>query len=174
MKILVTAFKPFNNSPNNLSIEVLNHITNVDKIILDVIYDKCYQILSSSFNLDEYDLIIALGEARMRTEISVEKQAKNISSCSLPDNDGQILKDKQIIPNSLDVLTTKINLDRIKDLISTSNDAGKFVCNNLYYHLLYNYSNKSIFIHIPSCNESDYKNYASIINKIITRLIYDN
>ena len=86
MKVLVTAFLPFNKSYNNYSKEVLNYISGVDKVILDVIYDRCYEDLKSQYNLDDYDLIIAMGEARMREVLTLELQAKNISSCSLPDN----------------------------------------------------------------------------------------
>ena len=42
MKVLVTAFKPFNNQTINYSSEVLKYIENVDKLIVDVIYDECY------------------------------------------------------------------------------------------------------------------------------------
>ena len=41
MKVLISAFKPFNNMPNNYSSEVLNYISGVDKVILDVVYDNC-------------------------------------------------------------------------------------------------------------------------------------
>ena len=72
MKLLVTAFLPFNNSKNNYSSEVIKYIKNVDKEILDVVYDKCYQDLKSKYDLNSYDLIIALGEARMRNELTLE------------------------------------------------------------------------------------------------------
>ena len=37
MKILVTAFKPFNKLNNNYSEEVLKYIENVDKYVIDVV-----------------------------------------------------------------------------------------------------------------------------------------
>ena len=58
MKVLISAFKPFNNMPNNYSSEVLNYISGVDKVILDVVYDKCFEYLKNQFDLDSYDLII--------------------------------------------------------------------------------------------------------------------
>ena len=90
MKVLVTAFKPFNNSLNNYSIVVLNYINDVVKAILDVVYDECYLELTNNFNLDQFDLIIALGEARMRNEILLEVNAKNISDCRIKDNAGNL------------------------------------------------------------------------------------
>lgn len=172
MKVLVTAFKPFNNFNNNYSSEVLHYIRNTDKIILDVIYDKCYETLLNNYNLEDYDLIISLGEARSRTILTLETQAKNISSCSLKDNRGVSKQNEKIIENGLDIIKTKVDISKIENIIELSNDAGKFVCNNIYYHLLYNYPNKSIFIHIPECDNdtNNYIKYANIINKIIELL----
>ena len=66
----------------------------------------------------------------------------------------------------------KIYVDTIKDLVAMSNDAGKFVCNNIYYHLLFNYPEKSLFIHIPECNNDTmkYREYAEKIEKLILTL----
>lgn len=168
MKVLLSAFKSFNNASNNYSMEVLKYINNVDKIVIDVLYDECYKIISSC-NLDDYDLVISLGEARSREELTLEIQAKNISSCSISDNNGVYKKDCVIIDGGKDVLNTGVNVNRLSDMIKFSYDAGKYVCNNLYYHLLYNYPDKSLFIHIPNCydNEDEYVRYAKIIENII-------
>ena len=172
MKILVTAFKPFNKLPNNYSMEVLKYIDDVDKLIIDVNYDRCYQEIICNYDLYNYDFIIALGEARMRDELTVESQALNLASCSIPDNCGILKQNETIILDSNDILKTKINLDEISGFVKISNDAGKFVCNNLYYHLLYNHPNKSLFIHIPNChdNDSEYVKNANLIMKIISVL----
>jgi len=173
MKVLVTSFKPFNNFKNNYSTEVLKYINCPDKCILDVVYDKCYEELNNNYDLSNYDLIISLGEARSRNVLTLETRAVNLSSCSLPDNSNIIRKDKIIIDDGREFLYSKVNIEKIQTLIQLSNDAGKFVCNNLYYHLLYNYPNRSLFIHIPNCNdlEEEYKECANIINQIIKELL---
>ena len=172
MKVLVTAFKPFNNAKNNYSIEVLNHLTAVDKLIIDVNYDACYLEIINKYNLDEYDLVIAMGEARMREVLTLEIQAKNISSCSIPDNLGVIKKDEVIFNDSPEILKSTIDLSNIQEFIKFSSDAGKFVCNNLYYHLLHDYPSKSLFIHIPNCHDNslEYVKHAESIMKIINVL----
>ena len=169
MKVLVTSFTPFYKSINNYSTEVINYIENVEKITIDVVYDKCYLDISSAYDLNSFDLIIAMGEARMRNELTLEVQAKNISSCSIADNSG-VIKQNEVIDNALDdVIETKVDIDKVKDLVTFSYDAGKFVCNNLYFHLLKNYPNKSLFIHIPNCNDNnlEYIKHAKTINNII-------
>lgn len=172
MKVLVTAFKPFNKNNINYSQEVLKYIVNVDKEIIDVVYDKCYQDIALKYDLSSYDLIISLGEARSRNVLTLEVIAKNISSCSLSDNLGQIKKDEVINKLGLVEIETQVDVDKLESTIQFSKDAGKFVCNNMYYHLLSNYPNKSLFIHIPECNndEENYIKYANIINTIINLL----
>lgn len=169
MKVLVTAFKPFNKSQNNYSEEVIKYINNVDKKVLDVIYDECYEILKTSFDLDNYDLIIALGEARSRKVITLETQAKNVASCSLKDNKGILKLDEKINSNGKEIIKTEVDITKFEHIIEYSNDAGKFVCNNIYYHLLSSYPKKSLFIHIPECdNKSEnYISNAKVIEKII-------
>lgn len=175
MKVLITAFTPFNKSKNNYSLEVFKKIQGVEKTILDVCYDKCYNDLCIKNDLNSYDLIIAMGEARMRNEIMLEVTAKNISSCSIPDNNGVLKQNELIIEDVPSELNTLIDIDKLNDVIKFSYDAGKFVCNNLYYHLLFNYPTKSIFVHIPNCNddELEYLKYADVINKIIEKLKKD-
>ena len=172
MKVLVTAFKPFNKATNNYSIEVLNYIDNVEKRIIDVVYDECYYCLKEELDLNSYDLIIALGEARSRSELTLEVQAINKSSCTIADNKGVYKVDEEIYPGESQVIKTKVNVELCKDLVSFSDNCGKYVCNNLYYHLLRNYPDKSLFIHIPNCNDDEkmYKNIAHMIKKIINIL----
>lgn len=70
-------------------------------------------------------------------------------------------------------LETKVKINKCKNDINFSYDAGMFVCNNLYFHLLENFQDKTLFIHIPDCNndENEYKKHAKTINQIITKLI---
>lgn len=169
MKVLVSAFTPFNKAINNYSLEVLNYLENVDKIVVDVIYDKCYQELENKFNLDDYDLIIALGEARSRKVLTLETKAYNLASCSLPDNANILRKDSKIIEDGQNVLQTQINISELSNIVELSTDPERFVCNNMYYHLLHNYPSKSLFVHIPHCNddENEYIKYAIQIESII-------
>ena len=62
--------------------------------------------------------------------------------------------------------------DKLKDIVEFSTDAGKFVCNNLYYHLLAYNPYKTLFIHIPNCLDDDnnYIKYARVIENIIDKL----
>lgn len=176
-KILISAFKPFYKSINNYSMEVINFISSnnyiIKKEIIDVVYDECFIELSNKNNLDEYDLIIALGEARSRKVLTMEKIGHNISSCSITDNKGILKQNEKILVNNKDELYTNLHIQKCINYADISLDAGKFVCNNLYYHLLNYNPNKTLFIHIPDCNNDInlYKKYADDIISIIDLLL---
>lgn len=175
-KVLISAFTPFYKSTNNYSMEVIKYI-NIDfidlqKQIIDVVYDECFTSLEK-LNLERFDLIIALGEARSRKELTFESQALNLASCSIVDNKNALKQNEVIDISYPRIIKTKLDLSLIKEYGSISNDAGKFVCNNLYFHLLKNYSDKSLFIHIPECHNDTnlYKVYADTITKVIKKLL---
>lgn len=172
MQVLITAFKPFNKMKNNYSMEVLKYLDGVDKLVIDVLYDRSYKEIVEVYDLEKYDLIIAMGEARIRKELTVEVLAKNIASCSIADNEGNFKKNEVIKSGGKAELYTQVDLSKISDFVKLSQDAGKFVCNNIYYHLLFNYPKKSLFIHIPECNNDEemYKKYALTIKQIINKL----
>jgi pyroglutamyl-peptidase len=76
------------------------------------------------------EIILACGMAESRQQLSLESQA--------------------IYQNH--TLKTAINLEKLVSKLSAtfiSYDAGKFVCEGLYYHLLKYYSTQCLFIHVP-------------------------
>ena len=174
-KVLISAFLPFNKKENNYSAEVLQYVASdsvqIDKVIIDVLYDKCYDEISS-LGLDNYDFVIALGEARMREVLTAECYAKNISDCSLPDNSGVVKSGEKIDPDLGEGIESALDFSKISELIEISNDAGKFVCNNLYFHLLSYDRARTLFIHVPECHDDEgkYKLYADKISRIIEAL----
>ena len=173
-KVLISAFKPFYKSINNYSMEVLEYINTdlVDKRIIDVVYHECFEELKES-DLDSYELIIALGEARSRKVLTFEKRALNLSSCSIGDNKNNILTNEVIDESCPEYLETTLDLDKLTNYGEVSYDAGKFVCNNMYFHLLKYNHNKTLFIHIPECDNDVelYKRYANYIEQVINILI---
>lgn len=174
-RVLLSAFLPFNKKGNNYSAEVLEYVSSdkaeISKVIIDVVYDKCFEQLAS-YGLDSYDYIIAMGEARMRDTLTVEKRAKNISSCSLPDNDGVVKQDEIIDGTVGEYIENEMEFAPILKHSDISHDAGKFVCNNIYFHLLRYDPKRTLFIHIPECNNDieNYKLYADKVSRIIDEL----
>ena len=106
-------------------------------------------------------------------QLTLEIEAKNISSCSLADNSGVVKQDEIIDTSFEEVIRTNVEVNKVSELIKFSYDAGKFVCNNLYFHLLANYPNKSLFIHIPNCNDDENEKLESLFNPGVLEELYD-
>ena len=136
MKILYTAF----NGQDNSSKILLDKITteSKDKLYLRNSFDTSVKQLINK--LKKYDSIISFGQAPL---------------------DKDIIKIEVIGKKEKDLYKTDFNYSKIKEDIEKtgfkvyiSEDAGNFLCNNLYYNgLKYikenNINCKMIFIHIP-------------------------
>ena len=137
MKILYTAF----NGKNNSSKLLLDLINNNNKLYLKNSFITSVDELINKIKSNEYDLIISFGKAPLpKDTIKIETKAKN----------------EYILETNYDYIKLKNSLDK-KYKVIISDNAGNYLCNNLYYYgLKYikenNLKTKMIFIHIPSIN----------------------
>ena len=164
MKILVTAFEPFNKEKINASQEVLKNLpgfNSMQKIVLPVVFNECFQEVYKLLENASFDYILMLGESGGRTSISLERIAVNLADASIPDNKGNMPRGEKIFPDGENAYFTTLNLKTAKDALNKngipvqiSNSAGLYVCNNLFYGVMYyinkrNLKTKAGFMHIP-------------------------
>ena len=136
MKILYTAF----NGQDNSSKILLDKITaeSKDKLYLRNSFDTSVKQLINK--LKNYELIISFGQAPLDTDtIKIEVIGK---------------KEKDLYKTDFNYSKIKEDIENTGFKVYISEDAGNFLCNNLYYHgLKYikenNVNCKMIFIHIP-------------------------
>lgn len=183
--IIVTAFEPFNGRNTNTSLEVLKNLnSHVIKRVIPVSWHRARIDLSMLFGIGP-DIIILCGEAGGREKIALEEKAVNLMDAKIPDNDGVIMENQKIY-DSVDELSSnidcldifnKVNEKIGKDLVYVSNDAGKYLCNMIYYHTLSivygnTFSTKVVFVHLPVSNkEEDIKiNYPKTLDLIIEEI----
>ena len=137
MKALYTAF----NGKNNSSKILLDAITATDKLYLKNSFNTSVTQLINKVKNNDYDLVISLGQAPIEKDIiKIETRA----------NMGDYFE------TNFDFTSLKNNLEKIFKLIISDN-AGNYLCNNVYYYgLKFIYENnlktKMIFIHIPKIN----------------------
>ena len=86
MKILVTAFEPFNGrdiNPSQLILEKLEtpEGVNLIKELLPVEFKATTVILKNLLKEHQPDIVLSLGQAGNRPEISVERVAINLNNC---------------------------------------------------------------------------------------------
>ncbi len=167
MKVLITAFNPFNGAEINASEEVLNLLSDkindiqIHKLVVETVAYKSINMVIREIEKIKPDFVILLGQAGNRHCITPEKVAINLNDFRIADNDGNVLKDERIYEDGENAyfstlpvksIVSKLNKNNIPSTISYT--AGTFVCNHLMYGVLY-YINKNKldtkagFIHIP-------------------------
>lgn len=172
MKILVTGFEPFNGSTVNPSEQILHRLTAAEgvtmiKTVLPVEFRKTTDMLNELIEKHRPDVVLSIGQAGGRAEISVERVAVNIDSVKssngkklLPDNAGDMPVDESIVPDGPAAYFATLPLWKLVEAIqekgihaAISNTAGTYVCNHVMYvclHLAAEYPQmKAGFIHVP-------------------------
>ena len=178
-KFLITAFPPFLNNelnPSLLLLEDLKKITNDNLYLLElpVSYNKAPKILKEKILEINPDYIISLGLAQARKTITIEKIALNYKHAHAYDNDNIMCLNEKINSDSPLALETNINIEELiqelnlKDVYS-SYHAGTYVCNLVYYIDL-SLNKNSLFIHLPSLENSSQINNFNTIIKILEYL----
>ena len=136
MKILYTAFNGKDNSSKILLDKIMAE--NTDKLYLRNSFDTSVKQLINK--LKNYELIISFGQAPLDTDtIKIEVFGK---------------KENTLYNTDFNYSKIKEDIENTGFKVYISEDAGNFLCNNLYYHgLKYikenNVNCKMIFIHIP-------------------------
>ena len=173
MKILVTGFEPFNGATVNPSEQIVYRLSAPEgviliKEILPVEFGKSTVCLQKLFHKHQPDVVLSIGQAGGRAEISMERVAINIDNVKssngsklLPDNAGNMPVDETIEVNGAPAYFATLPIWQIVEAIQEkgipagiSNSAGTYVCNHVMYENLYQAAvkypqMKAGFIHVP-------------------------
>ncbi|MBB6698307.1 pyroglutamyl-peptidase I [Clostridium algidicarnis] len=167
MKILVTGFDPFGGENINPALEAVKKISdNIDgveiiKIEVPTVFKKSIDTLDKAIEAHKPDVVLCVGQAGGRFDITPEKVAINLDDARIKDNEGNNPIDEPIFKDgetayfsSLPVKAIVKNIKENNIPSSVSYSAGTFVCNHIMYGLLYlidkKYKNvKGGFIHVP-------------------------
>lgn len=167
MVILVTGFEPFGGEAVNPSIEAVKKLpgqiagAEIIKLQVPTVCHKSLQVIDKAIARYGPDVVLSVGQAGGRSDLTVERVGINVDDFRIPDNEGNQLIDEPIFPEGpaayfLNV-PVKAMVRRIKDRgipASVSNTAGTFVCNHVAYGVCHLIASKypgkrSGFIHIP-------------------------
>ena len=191
MKILVTGFDPFGGEEVNPAIETVKRLPDTiggAKIIKLEIPTVCHQslrVIDEAIAGYDPDVVLSVGQAGGRPDITVERVGINVDDCRIPDNAGNQIVDEPIDADGpaayFVTVPIKAMVQRIRERnipASVSNTAGTFVCNHVTYgvcHLLaVKYPGKrSGFIHIPFLPQQavDKKNMPSMSQDMMVEAI---
>ncbi|SKA93957.1 pyroglutamyl-peptidase [Caloramator quimbayensis] len=167
MKVLLTGFEPFGGERVNPSYEAIKNMPDIIENIqivkaeIPTVFKKSIQVLEEKIIEHNPDIVICVGQAGGRFEISIERIAINADDARIPDNEGNQPIDEKIFSDGDAAYFSKLPIKAIAEEIkkfgipaAVSNTAGTFVCNHVMYGLLYlidkKYANiKGGFIHVP-------------------------
>lgn len=167
MKILVSGFDPFGGEKINPAIEAVKLLSDeikgneVIKIEIPTVIGKSVDKLKEKIAEVKPNVVISVGQAGGREDITVERVAINVDDCRIKDNEGNQPIDEKIAEDGPDAylltLPIKAIVENIKSAnipASVSNTAGTFICNHVAYGMAHlratEYPNmRTGFIHIP-------------------------
>jgi pyroglutamyl-peptidase I len=168
MRILLTAFSPFNGATENTSLAVVTNLAELlskhttQVLELPVAFANSHKVAISTAKQFRPDIILSFGEDATRNSINVETQAYNQQQATIPDNDGFQPKGKAIIPGGIPTIATNFpiwpkavvaSLRQTPWPMELSANPGGFVCNHLAYHL-YSSPFPTLFMHVPALHPS--------------------
>jgi pyroglutamyl-peptidase len=161
VKVLLTGFEPFGKASTNPSGEIVKQISgdNIVTAILPVAYTQSAERLLALITEHNPDVVVSLGQAEGRTQITPEKVAINLDDARLADNEGVMRNDVKILEDGPDAYFSTLPLKEIVEAIkaagvpaAVSLSAGAFLCNHIFYIAQNKFADTSVrsgFVHVP-------------------------
>ncbi|WP_455811670.1 pyroglutamyl-peptidase I [Pseudomonas graminis] len=172
--VLITGIEPFDGELLNPSWEAVSQLS--DRLIgntkvvarqLPCVFGAAVEEITRLIDELKPELVIAVGQAGGRADISIERVAINVIDARIPDNAGVQPVDEPIEPQGpaayFATLPVKAMVAGIREAgipASVSQTAGTYVCNHIMYGLLHHLRRRKTrggFIHIPYLPEQAIK-----------------
>ncbi|NDO82487.1 pyroglutamyl-peptidase I [Citrobacter sp. NCU1] len=165
--VLITGFEPFGGEQINPSWDVVSRLDNAIiagcRVVarqLPCVFGESLTVLNAAIDALSPSLVLAVGQAGGRADITVERVAINVDDARIPDNRGKQPVDEPIVMEGpaawFSTLPIKAMVAAMREAgvpASVSQTAGTFVCNHVMYGLLHKLRSrpevKGGFIHIP-------------------------
>lgn len=167
MKLLLTGFDPFGGEQTNPALEavmqVSDHIGEVEVIKREVptVFEKSVEVVAKAIHEEKPDMVICVGQAGGRCDMTVERVAINYMDARIPDNEGNQPEDQPIEKEGANAYFSTLPIKKMVAAMkeagipaTVSNSAGTYVCNQLLYGVLHLIEKehlpiKACFIHVP-------------------------
>jgi pyroglutamyl-peptidase len=171
LTVLLTGFEPFAQDAVNPSWEIARALdgwqhagATVRSVQLPCVFGRSMAALEVAMARWQPSLVICLGLAGGRTELSLERVAINLNDARIPDNAGGQPVDTPVVPGAPAAYFSTLPIKAIvRDLRlaglpgGVSNTAGTFVCNHIFYALMHCLAQQGAtaapvrggFVHVP-------------------------
>ena len=169
-RILLTGFEPFGGEAVNPSWEIARTLDGwqcerhvVQAVRLSCVFGDALRELDAAMAAYRPALVVCLGQAGGRPEISIERIAINVDDARIPDNLGRQPVDSAIEAGGPAAYFSTLPIKAIaRDVreagiaAAVSNTAGTFVCNHVFYALMHRLATTTSlaharggFVHVP-------------------------
>ena len=177
-RILVTGFEPFDRDAVNPSgelaralhgwrCEAAGRVGQVTAVQLPCVFGAASQALAQALDQWRPSLVVCLGLAGGRSELTPERVAVNIDDARIADNAGAQPIDSAVVAGGpvgyFSTLPIKAIVHQLRAAgipASVSNTAGSFVCNHVFYALMHllatryaDLNARGGFVHVPALPE---------------------
>jgi pyroglutamyl-peptidase len=184
--VLLTGFEPFGGDPLNPSGEIARQLDGTEieghlvrGAVLPCVFGKSATELKRLIRRHRPALVICLGLANGRGEITPERVAINVDDARIADNAGRQPVDRPIVRrgpaaywSTLPVKAIVAELRRQDVPAAVSQTAGTFVCNHVFYVLMNELARarrkvRGGFIHLPAQPEQAKKGQPSLSLRVM-------
>jgi pyroglutamyl-peptidase len=173
-RVLLTGFEPFGGESVNPSWEIARALDGweceghvVRAVRLSCVFGEALRELDAALQTHMPALVMCLGQAGGRAEISIERVAINVDDARIPDNRGRQPVDDAIEEDGPAAYFSTLPIKALaRDAraagvaASVSNTAGTFVCNHVFYALMHRLATRPVhgrtrggFVHVPCTPE---------------------
>jgi pyroglutamyl-peptidase len=165
--LLITGFTPFNGEKINPSWQVAKALPEtisgykIIKLRVPTEFGKSINVVTKAIDKLKPDIVLCLGQAGGRAQMSLERVAINVNDAGIADNAGVQPIDEAIAEDApaayFCTLPVKAMVQSMLDQnipAEVSNTAGTFVCNHLIFSVLHHialrqYPIRAGFMHVP-------------------------
>ena len=171
MKVLLTGFEPFGGESLNPAQEAVRMVkenikgADVVKCYVPVVFGKAIETVYQAMKKENPDVVLLIGQAGGRYEITPERVAINCDDGRIPDNEGNQPVDQPVFADGPAAYFSTLPIKKMVEYMkkanvpaALSNTAGTYVCNHLMYGTLYHIAKEfpntiGGFMHVPFLHE---------------------
>jgi pyroglutamyl-peptidase len=165
--VLLTGFEPFDDESTNPSWEAVRALQGarigghrIETRCLPVVFGDANRQLRKAIAETKPVLVVCVGQAGGRAQLSLERVAINVDDARRPDNAGHAPIDAAIVADGPAAYFTSLPIKRLRQALQragipaeVSQTAGTYVCNHVFYGLMHALRRKRRlrggFVHIP-------------------------
>ena len=164
--VLLTGFAPFGGEDNNPAWEAVQRLAGksirghrVVARCLPVAFGASLQALRQAIAETQPALVLCIGQAGGRAQLSLERIAINVDDARIPDNEGARPIDEPVIADGPAAYFSGLPIKAMLAALRTagipaevSQTAGTYVCNHVFYGLMHALRDSPVrggFVHIP-------------------------